>query len=153
MFGTQLLASATALRRGRIFPSSDTRSLHEPTTRRPMVSPSNAPRAMALSVAVPARSRLIVQRNDVLGEDHVLGADQRRIVRRQIAAEQPYAVPGVGDDLDLGAAGQGDARAGRQGADVDRAAHSAARAALTALWRHGISSSQLAASMNCAQRP
>src|SRR5205085_2292653 len=66
----------------------------------------------------------LAHRNDVLGEDHLFLADQRRVARRlQITREQPDPVGGVGDDLGNCAIRQRDLRARHQRTDVDRITH------------------------------
>src|SRR5438270_11711875 len=86
--------------------------------------------------------------HDVLREDHFLVADAGGVGGRgEVPREYPDAVERAGDDLRGRAVVEHDPSAGAEQADVDRFAHSAARAT-----RQVASSSQLSASINSAQR-
>src|SRR5271169_5342799 len=94
---------------------------------------------------------LFADLDDVLGEDHLFAADPRGIAgRREIAREHPHTVRWVRDDFGEGAVDERNLGAGCNLPDVDGLAHSAASA--RAGRRQLISSSQLSAAINSAQR-
>src|SRR5437868_11996928 len=82
--------------------------------------------------------------DDVLREDHLLAADPGGVVGRgEIAREDPHPVERVGHYLGGCTIDEAHTGAGLQQSDVDRIAHSAARAT-----RQVASSCQLSASIN-----
>src|SRR5215472_843289 len=103
----------------------------------------------AVAMALPPE--LFADLDDVLGKDHLFAADARGVARRgEVARKHPDPVCGIRDDLGKSAIGQRNLGAECNLPDVDRLAHSAASA--RAGRRQLISSSQLSASMNSAQR-
>src|SRR6516162_8296133 len=113
---------------------------------------SNLPFARA-SAAITSPSHCLIVNflfadlDDVLGKDHLLAADPRRVAGRgQIARENPYPVSRIRDDFSEAAIGECDLCTRGDLSDVDGLAHSAASA--RADRRQLISSSQLSASIN-----
>src|SRR6516225_9312275 len=103
----------------------------------------------AAAMALPPE--LFADLDDVLGKDHLFAADARGVARRgEVARKHPDPVCGVRDDLGKAPSGRGIFVAGSNLPEFDRLALSAASA--RAGRRQLISSSQLSASMNSAQR-